>query len=88
MAMQTTEINRENIYLYLAFFTGFTAHRSDDVIFLWPYFIIIHFQLTIVPAANIDIIKVVFPHFLKIHDFISLETQRENKLSLGEHHLI
>lgn len=76
--IDATEISRKKNYLYLSFFTGFTAHRSDDIIFLWPYFIIIHFQLTVVPAANIDIIKVVLPHFLKIHDFISWEKQKED----------
>lgn len=30
-------------YLYLAFLTWFAAHGSDDIIFLGPYFIIIHF---------------------------------------------
>lgn len=66
-------VTRFSAYLNLPFITGFTADGFNDGVFAGPDFIIIYLQATIIPTTNVHIVKVVLPHLLKIHYFISVK---------------
>lgn len=57
-------------YFDLSLLAGLGAHRLDDVTVVTPDFLIVDSQATLIPAANVDVGKAVFPDLLEVHDFI------------------
>lgn len=72
-------------YLDLSFITGFTADRFDDGIFVGPDFIIINLQSPVVPAANINVVIVVLPHFFEVHNFIPVDKRQTHMKKTNTH---
>lgn len=58
-------------YFDLSLLAGLGADRLDDVTVVTPDFLIVDSQATLIPAANVDVGKPVFPDLLEVHNFIS-----------------
>lgn len=58
-------------YFDLSLLAGLGADRLDDVTVVTPDLLIVDSQATLIPAADVDVGKPLFPDLLKVHDFIS-----------------
>lgn len=74
--MTRITIDEPLLYLDLSFLARVAADRADDGVFLRPDLVVVHLQFPVVPAANVDVVEIILPHLLEIHDLVSVKQRQ------------